>query len=370
MTKSLKPRNVVDVFRVRYWYTGVMHKLKFETAYQVERKIEPDHFRLQDQRTVYPGKWRRYAVGENTPQKKLVLTVDQQAKGSAYELNHPLWLILKKLSSDKFKATSYIRYLNPTIQSVVMRPQTDQLGAPLAWAPYTNLKAKVLLRRGTLDALAALVLYWHDAKTRNDHPQAEAVATSIYHMLLLIGWDMRSRQLHTGLFSLFRAEIFDKTIWEEGCFAVDNDTFEISICLLHNCFDSNSDKERMKASDWRKEMTRIQELLAGDKGFDIRFAMKPFCLPQWNFGPPSRNEVVQWEIHRRHWAWGWDCLLHNRIGKFPENSIDNVDPDDNWALEREEDIYLRINQLHWNPIPESAAIIQYGRITYCQRSSH
>lgn len=55
-----------------------------------------------------------------------------------------------------------------------MRPQTDQLGAPLAWAPYTNLKAKMLLRRGTLDTLAALVLYWHDAKARNDNPQAEA----------------------------------------------------------------------------------------------------------------------------------------------------------------------------------------------------
>ena len=96
MGKSGKPRHAVDVFRVRYWYTGVMRELKFDTAYQAERQIEPEHFHVQDLRTVYPGKWRRYAVGENTPQKKLVMAVDLLAKGSAYELIHPLWFILKK----------------------------------------------------------------------------------------------------------------------------------------------------------------------------------------------------------------------------------------------------------------------------------
>lgn len=80
---------------VRYWYTGVMRELKLDTAYQAERQIEPEHFHVQDLRTVYPGKWRRYAVGENTPQKKPVRAVDLLAKGSAYELIHPLWLILK-----------------------------------------------------------------------------------------------------------------------------------------------------------------------------------------------------------------------------------------------------------------------------------
>ncbi|WEE23925.1 hypothetical protein [Aeromonas caviae] len=126
MGKSGKPRHAVDIFRVRYWYTGVTRELKFDTAYQAERQIEPEHFHVQDLRTVYPGKWRRYAVGENTPQKKLVMAVDLLAKGSAHELTHPLWLILKKLNSEKFKAESYLRLLNPSIQSIVMRSGTDR----------------------------------------------------------------------------------------------------------------------------------------------------------------------------------------------------------------------------------------------------
>lgn len=44
MGKSGKPRHAVDIFRVRYWYTGVTRELKFDTAYQAERQIEPEHF--------------------------------------------------------------------------------------------------------------------------------------------------------------------------------------------------------------------------------------------------------------------------------------------------------------------------------------
>lgn len=332
MGKSYKPRHAVDIFRVRYWYTGVMQELKFDTAYQAERQIEPEHFHVQDLRTVYPGKWRRYAVGENTPQKKLVMTVDLQAKGSAHELNHPLWLILKRLSSEKFKASSYIRLLNPAIQSIVMRPGTDRLGAPLVWIPYANFKANVLLRRGTLDALAMLVLYWHRAKMQVDREQTEAVATSIYHMLLLIGWDIRNRQLHSELFSIFKAEIFDKTGWKDGLFATDSKTFELSICLLHHGAEADPGKKALNTTVWKKENQRIQALLTGKYGFDLLFAMKPFCVPTWQFGPPSQHNLNHWEVTRGYWAWGWNCLLNGRQGTFPDRDVIISDRDFNRLL--------------------------------------
>lgn len=332
MGTSCKPRHAVETFRVRYWYTGVMRELKFDTAYQAERQIEPEHFHIQDLRTVYPGKWRRYAVGENTPQKKLVMTVDLQANGSAYELNHPLWLILKKLNSEKFKAASYIRLLNPAIQSIVMRPQTDRLGAPLTWIPYANFKANVLLRRGTLDALSMLVLYWHRAKMQDDREQTEAVATSIYHMLLLIGWDVRNRQLHRELFSIFKAEIFDKTDWKNGLFAIDDRLFELSICLLHHAAEADPDKRALNSAVWKKENKRIQALLAGKYGFDILFAMQPFCVPTWQFGPPSQHNLNHWAVTRGYWAWGWNCLLNGQNGIFPDGDVRISNPDFNRLL--------------------------------------
>ncbi|WP_316678535.1 hypothetical protein [uncultured Tolumonas sp.] len=364
MVKEKKMRHAVDVFRVRYWYRGVMRELKLNTAYKVERQIEPEHFHIRDRRTVYPVKWTRYKLGENTPQKKLVLTTDNLAKGSKYELDHSLWTILKKLTAKNFKATEYIQSLDPTIQALILQSPKNRLNESRTWISYTNSKAQVLLRRGTLDALAALVLYWHEAKSHKNHQQIESITLSIYHMLLLIGWDVRDRQLLSEFFSLFKAEIFDKTAWANGSFAVDKDTFEISICLLHNRYGANLNKDAMKASDWRKEMSRIQNLLTIDTGFDIWFAMKPLCLPQWNFGPPTRSEVMHWEIYRRHWAWGWDCLLHNKKVDYPDNDLYEYDLNTDCIVTRSEDIYLQIQDIKWSPIPKTSILMLYGQPFY------
>lgn len=364
MIKEKKIRHAVDVFRVRYWYRGVMRELKLNTAYKVERQIEPEHFHIRDQRTVYPVKWKKYELGKRTPQKKLVLTTDSLAKGSKYELEHPLWTILKKLTSENFKAIEYIHSLDPTIQALILQSPKNRLNESRTWISYTNSKAKVLLRRGTLDALAALVLYWNEAKSHKKDQETESIALSIYHMLLLIGWDVRDRQLLSEFFSLFKAEVFDRTTWENGRFAVDKDTFEISICLLHNRYGANLNKDAMNASDWRKEMSRIQNLLTIDTGFDIWFAMKPLCLPQWSFGPPTRDDIINWEIYRRYWAWGWDCLLYNKKDKYPNNSIYKCVLNVDYIVNRSEDVYLNIRDMKWNPIPKTSVIMLYGQPFY------
>ena len=151
-------------------------------------------------------------------------------------------------------------------------------------------------------------------------------------MLLIIGWDIRNRQLHRELFLLFKAEIFDKTGWKDGLFATDSKTFELSICLLHQGAGADPDKEGMNIAVWKKENRRIQALLAGKKGFDIRFAMKPLCVPAWQFGPPRRRHLDHWAVIRSYWAWGWGCLLNGRQGTIPDRDVIISDRDFNRLL--------------------------------------
>ncbi|WEE23924.1 hypothetical protein [Aeromonas caviae] len=151
-------------------------------------------------------------------------------------------------------------------------------------------------------------------------------------MLLIIGWDIRNRQLHRELFSIFKAEIFDKTGWKDGLFATDSKTFELSICLLHHGAESDPGKKALNTAVWKKENQRIQALLAGKMGFDILFAMKPFCVPTWQFGPPSRSHLDHWAVIRGYWAWGWRCLLNGHKETIPDRDVRISDPDFNRLL--------------------------------------
>lgn len=359
LAKSQKHRrHPVDTFRVRYWYAGVERTLNCDSAYKVERRIEPDHFHYQHQRTTYPNKWRRsYVTGNNTPQSKLVHEVDLRVTGSARELNHPLWLILKQLDSGKIRIPICISNLDPAIQAIIMQPQNERFGSPRVWTPFTSRQERMLLKRGDLDALAALVLYWWDAKCRVQWKEVQDIATTIYHMLLLIGKLFRQRNLHAELLSLFTTSIFNQTPWSYGRFGVDTVTYELSLSLLH----SDIDNSTMSASQWRSEVTRILKHLSGEKGFDVKFAMDPFCLPSWEYGPPSQTALIQWEEHRRLWAWGWDCLLQGINGIFPPQEAFFFNAPWDTDIMRKETLRVQINNKCWDPIPQQAAVMVYGQ---------
>jgi len=277
--------------------------------------LEPEHFRRQHQRTVYPSKWSRYAAGENTPQIRLVRKVDIHAPGSARELNHPLWAILKSMGKRMGSIADWIGRLDPAVQSVMLQPRHDCFGAPRELAPFSRRQGRKLLRRGDLDALAALVLYWIEADRQDDAEAMEEVASMIYSLLLIVGLDLQKRGLGAELLLLFTAMIFDVTPWMNGYFAVDEKSFDLSVLVLHHCTHPADDP--VKTPRWRERVRRMLSLLSGKTGFDMMFAMQPFCLPAWDAGPPTRSDWAFWESERRHWAWGWDCIFNGKPGKFP-----------------------------------------------------
>ncbi|SMC25645.1 hypothetical protein SAMN02745857_02226 [Andreprevotia lacus DSM 23236] len=318
-TKNQK-RDPVDILRVRFWYQGIAKALDCQqSSYQVEKRLEQGRFARKDGRTSYPGKWSGYAQGEHTPQARFVRLFESQAAGSARELHHPLWAILKRIGSQPIIAADWMSRLDPSVQTCVFRPQHDCFGAPRVLTPFNDRQGQKLLRRGDLDALAALVLYWNEAARTGASETQETVAILIYQLLLIVGLEFYTRKLMAELLWLFTTKIFDATPWLNGRFAIDSRSFEISMLLLHRL--AHSAEDPGKTPRWRDLVRKMIDLLAGKQGFDICYAMRPVFVPCWDLGPPRYSEWADWEEHRRCWAWGWDCLLTSRIGKFPPDEV-------------------------------------------------
>ncbi|CAD5360950.1 hypothetical protein PWK40_004431 [Citrobacter koseri] len=353
-------RHPADVLRVQYWFHGVSKALNCRAAYQLEKLFEPEHFRRQNQRTSYPNKWGRYAAGDNTPQLKLLQMVEARAPGTQRELQHPLWHFLKRQGSTRPLTSNDMSKLDPNVQMIVFKPlHNAHFGAPRSWVPFSRQVANKLLRHGDLDALAALVVYWGIAKSQGSAKEIEYVAATIYRMLLVVGVFFYHRKLHAELLMLFTTVIFDHTPWAVGRFGIDTATFYFSILVLHSPFDPN--REVMSTQAWNEKIIKINGLLSGKMGFDMKFALEPFCLPTWELGPPTRQNWTVWEQQRRYWAWGWHCLLHQIIGKFPpmEVAVDYPGPKDNYPCQGEE--WLLIKDRFPRNLNPTAVIFEYGQ---------
>ncbi len=306
-------RHPVNELRVRYWYQGIAHALACKSAYEVEKRIEPEHFRKHHKRTIYPAKWPRYARGDVVPQTALIRKVEAIVPGSELELSHLLWTILKHPVNQKLPLRAWLAQLDPEIQIMVLKPQSRRVGAPKYLVPFTNRLTQQLLRRGDLDALSVLVIYWWEAKEKGIADKIEEIATVIYRMLLIVGALFRQRNLHPLLLIVFTDAIFDQTPWLHGRFGVDEETFSLLLRVFHR----NHQGDEILLDPWRTEVSQIANYMSGATGFDLKFATDPFLLPVWELGPPMREQWINWTVRCHDWAWGWHCIFTKKTGVMP-----------------------------------------------------
>lgn len=306
-------RHPVDELRVRYWYQGIASALVCKSAYEVEKRIEPEHFRKRHQRTIYPTKWRRYARGDVVPQTALIRKVEAIVPGSELDLSHLLWTMLKHPVNQKRPLRAWLAQLDPEIQIMVLKPQSRRVGAPKYLVPFTYSLARRLLRRGDLDALGVLVIYWWEAQKTGIADKIEEIATAIYRMLLIVGALFRQRHLHPLLLIVFTDAIFDQTPWLKGRFGVDEETFSILLRIFHR----NHQGDEILLDPWRAEASQVANYMSGLTGFDLKFATEPFLLPVWELGPPTREQWIDWMVHCHDWAWGWHCIFSKTTGVMP-----------------------------------------------------
>lgn len=316
--ENVARRDPVDTVRVRYWYEGVRRSVRSRTPYQLEKLLEPESFTKADGRTHYRNKWTRYAQGQHTPQQHLVDRVADRVLGSERELNHPLWSILKAERISSRQITTWIERLEPRVQTAIYRRPHDGQGAALLRLAYTSTLGRRLVKLGNLDALACLLLYWHESSSAGPD-EGGRPAERIYQLLLILGRDFARRRIAEDIFMLFQTRVFARAVWEHGRLCMDGKLYQKSATVLYFLLSQVGGMPPLPS--WAQQVRTMLHLLEGKQGFDVKFAMAPVWEPDWRLGPPTRETLDRWIQSRRLRVWGWSHLRAGTIGKFPPHDL-------------------------------------------------
>lgn len=316
-------KDVTDVLRTVFWYEGLLLQTKEKTAYRLAKIFDPDLFGIKDGVPFNSGKWQKYAKGENTPSSQKVMVVDLVASGSASEINHVLWKVLRlKYRSTAANITSSLRQLDPSIQSVIYgRKNAD--GS--LTRNEVNLKClDTIVQRGSIDSLACLTILLREAAFLPQEKLAFEIALRIHQVLLILGAAFYERRIGDALVQLFSERIFPLVRWKEYRFYIENEKFIESSYLLNELSlgaKSNSDHS------WGAQVKKMRNILEGRHGFHLSWAMQPLYGPS----PSEANsaEILQFTRRRSLYTKAWEIVY----SKYRKVCIDVEDKKSDFAVE-------------------------------------
>jgi hypothetical protein len=314
-------RSSIDVLRVRFWYEGVKLKTGCTTAYQLERLFEPLAAGV-DNRTSFRNKWIRYATGKHTPRDSLVRKVEKQVAGSARELDHPLWDILRLENQCPENIDKWLGKLEPRVQAIVYRCSSDKSGqAVLMRRTFSSVLCRQLARLGNLDGLTALLLYWHESYQLDKMGEVRFLARYIYRVLLMIGMEFRHRHVEEAVFEVFRIKVFERTDWQNGIFYLNARLYDEGILSLYLALYQVKDLKPF--SSWQARCRAMTLILDGKSGSDACYGLDILLMPNWQDGPPTEKQWSNWHDYYRTWLWGWIHLYSGTNGVFPNDELWN-----------------------------------------------
>lgn len=317
-----RARDPVEILRVRYWYQGVSQRMRSGSAYQLEKHYEPQKFLKIDGRIQYPNKWIKYQIGKITPGRKLVRLVECENPGTERELNHPLWEVLRDGKSVFGEIDRYFERLDPYVQIASYGRSKDGAGGAKRKSAVDDNLGHRLVRLASLDALTALLLYWVESREYGRQKDSILLARFIYEALLIMGMEFIRRDMAEEMFLIFRAEVFEKTDWEDGHFDTDYDLYVHSILTLNGLL--SQVEELDPQASWSEQVLAMQNLLRGKIGWDVRFAMRIELAPNWDVGPPTHQQYILWNKRHCLWRWGWRHLNRGTQGYFLDDEYSEM----------------------------------------------
>lgn len=307
----------VKELKVRYWYEGVRLRTGEQSAYGLEKRFEPPKTNQDGEKQAPPKKWPRYKRGKVIPSPDLVAAVEKAAPGSLKELNSPLWKILLIENMTIRRAERYIDLLEPKVRRAMRKWRKSEIEGTQNNVWYNQ--GRTLVRAGSLDALAALVLMWEVYRHEGCDEDMRSLADLIYKCMLIAGESFLHRGLAAEFFEVFNAKIFSKTVWENGRCGLDARVFIHGVNMLNDVLSSVVDEGPLQAQD---DIFRAkQHLLYGKKGFDCLFGFSIPVLPVWEAGPPTRSQYQDGMLKLLQWLWGWTHLRTQTMGRFPHDDL-------------------------------------------------
>ena len=315
----MSDRHIIENIKVRYWFTGLMQRSGCKAASRLEKIVEPLSDPKIDPRTPLRNKWKNYKKGINTPRSSLLKKVEVKFPGSSKEINHPIWEILKLNNPCMDDLDKWFLQLSPKFQAVVYRSSNGDIANSCTRKKVSEKLIEKLCKLASLDSLAALTLYWVEAKNNGQHDKEVLLATGIYQILLMLGKDLMSRKIADPLFLYIRSIIFEKTNWGGGYFAIS--PFEYLWCSTMLYESVNRNPRFRHTSNWPLKCTGMYRLMNGENGLDFKFCLSPLILPNWDSGPPTNKEWNYWTHRYAEWTWGWIHLSLDYDGMYPDDFL-------------------------------------------------
>lgn len=316
----IETRHPCDVLRVRYWFQGLMQRVGSQSAYELEHEIEPRSFARSNGRLMYRGKWKGYEYGMNCPREKLQRAVDSRFPGSRYELNHPIWSILKKINSANLDVETWFEVLDPKLRLIVYKRGSTADGSVWIRKRFSKKLGVALVKQSSLDGLAALLLYWYESKGVENFELNENIAKLIFGALHIFCAIFYCRRIAYELFYIFKRNVLFCTKWESGIFGVDELTFENYVAFLAGILAANADRFKEDCVKDRVEFS-YNVLYKFVKGFDVSMAMRIKFLPGWFEGPPTRSQINSYLMADTSWRWGWQHILRGTKGMVLDEEL-------------------------------------------------
>ena len=157
-----------------------------------------------------------------------------------------------------------------------------------------------------MDALTALILYWHEASNDSDSSlptlSKREIAQFIYKLLLSFGSVMYLRGLDRLMFKVVSEYILKPTDWQNQYVGIDDESYQIIWKVFEGVLEilhSNMPRQ--------KKVMRLFDYRYGDT-YPTAFNM--MLMPQFEFGPPSPQQYKQWMYQSEEWHRAW--MLINR----------------------------------------------------------
>lgn len=306
MTNPTVSRDPVDVLLTKFWYGGLCLDLGETTAYALERRIEPDAFKKNDDKVwTHRNKWWRYRSGLHTPNAATCALADRVVAGSFAEKNHVIWRSLR-LEPLGPEAGKLLRQLAPELQLVLFE-QNDNFRIDCG-----AIYLRKIEHRASLDALACLTILLRVNYENGYYDRVWKYGYAVLRMLLILGEGFDKRKIAEELFDVYRERIFNLVRLDGEKFLLDEYGYLDRVAILqHLALDTSNTKGRRLA--WHEQVKVVRRILNGDFGLGLNFLLIPCTGPDLDLGPPTFESILRAEqsVRARKWSLSSN-IFHNK----------------------------------------------------------
>jgi len=303
------------------WVELVKSRSECSTYYELERLFEPEAFGKNIHGDPYHfNKWPKYAIGLSRPSKALVAQVDRKIRGSARLLQHPLWEILRKSSSNNKKKESWLGRLAPDVQRIVLEgnPVISAIGQENF---PTATQLQMLERRAGIDSLACLSLLLVEALESEEQTEvALSIAQSIYRVLLMTCVYHPFFNLANELFDCFGRRLLSHVKHADRRLGLELINFSEATLILLQQVLRQEDSGEIGTTE-REKNRGCLKVLDGKCGFDLKFALNPPLIALEASQSVDECERRDLERSRRLWEWGLQTIRSGEVRKFPPREL-------------------------------------------------